>query len=71
VRRSLGLLALVAMAILALVAVIGVTRPVRVQPSPPGSAPEPTAAPQATSDAGSLDSVLDGIHVEHAIKHGR
>ena len=69
--RSLGLFALVAFAALALIAVIGVTRPIRVEPPPPGSAPEPTATAAAPNDAGSLDTVIDAIHVEHSLKHGR
>jgi hypothetical protein len=69
--RSIGLLALLAFAVLTLIAVIGVTRPVRVGPPPPGSAPEPVSVGGARVDAGSLDSLVDGIHVEHLIKHGR
>ena len=69
--RSLGLVALLGLAVLALIVVIGVTHPIRVEPLPPGSAPEPTATATAPDDAGSLDSLLDGIHVEHDIKHGR
>ncbi len=69
--RSLWLGVLLVIAILSIVAVVGLTRPVRVEPSPPGSAPEPTAAAPAPGDAGTLDSLLDGIRLEHAIKHGR
>jgi hypothetical protein len=69
--RSIGLFALLAIAVLTLIAVIGVTRPVRVGPPPPGSAPEPLPVAGARVDAGSLDSFVDGIHVEHFMKHGR
>ena len=69
--RSLGLFALVALAALALIVVIGVTRPIRVEPPPAGLAPQPTTTAAASTDAGSLDTVLDAIHVEHSIKHGR
>jgi hypothetical protein len=71
VKPASGVVALVTLAILAIVLVVGVTRPVRVLPPPPGSATETTAIAPAPPDAGSLDSVLDAIGVEHAIKHGR
>lgn len=66
-----GLVALLALAILSLVAVVGLTRPVRREPASARSAPEPAAAAPVTGDAGSLDSLLDAIHVEHLLNHGR
>ena len=69
-NRTLGLSALLLLAILAIVGVVGVTRPVRVETAT--HSPEPTAAaPPIDNDAGSLDSLLDGLHVEHLMKHGR
>jgi hypothetical protein len=70
VKRTSGLYALLVLAILAIVAVVGVTRPVRVVTSPPGSTTETAAAPTAR-DAGSLDSLLDAVHIEHGMNHGR
>ena len=68
-KRSAGLVGLLLLSAAALVAVIGVTSPIRVEP---GATPEPTAAaPPALTDAGSLDSLLDAIHLEHGIKSGR
>ena len=67
-NRSVGLVALLLASALALVAVVGVTRPVRVEA---GSRPEPTVTAPAPIDAGSLDSILDAVHVEHSIKLGR
>ena len=69
-KRASGLFALLALAILAIVLVVGVTRPVRVLSPPPGSTTEATAAP-TPEDAGTLDSLLDAIHVEHGMQHGR
>jgi hypothetical protein len=69
VKRSSGLVALLALAILAIVVVVGVTQPVRVLPPPPG-APTETAAAPTPEDAGTLDS-LDAVHIEHGLKHGR
>jgi len=70
VNRTLGLAALILLAILAIVGVVGVTRPVRVESST--QTQEPTAtAPPIERDAGSLDSLLDALHVEHFMKHGR
>ena len=66
--RSVGLVALLLVSALALVAVVGVTGPVRVEA---GSRPEPAVTAPAPVDAGSLDSILDAVHVEHLIKHGR
>jgi len=71
VSRSLGLVGLVGLAVLALIAVIGVTRPVSVEPPLSGSTPQPTVTASAPDDGGSLDLLLDGIHVEHGINHGR
>jgi hypothetical protein len=70
VKRASGLFALLALAILAIVLVVGVTRPVPVLPAPPGSATETAAAP-TPGDAGSLDSLIDAVHVEHGMNHGR
>ena len=67
-RPEIGLVALLVVAVLAIVAVVGLTRPIRVEP---GSAPAPTAAAPAPPDAGSLDSLLDAIQVEHLMKRGR
>ena len=67
-NRVPGLIALLALAILAIVVVIGVTQPIRVEPS---SATPATITASQSADAGSLDSILDAIHVEHAVKHGR
>jgi hypothetical protein len=69
VKRSAGLVVLLLLSVVALVAVIGVTRPIPIEP---GATPEHTAAaPPAPTDAGSLDSLLDAIHLEHGIKSGR
>ena len=67
-KPTIGTLALLGIAILAIVAVVGLTHPIRVEP---GSAPEPTATASAPGDAGSLDSILDAIHLEHGLKRGR
>ena len=67
-KQTIGTLALLGIAILAIAAVVGLTRPIRVEP---GSAPEPTATAPASGDAGSLDSMLDAIHLEHGMKRGR
>jgi len=71
VSRSAGLIGLLILAILAIVAVTGLTTRVRVEPAPAGSTSGPTAAAPTAADAGSLDSLLDAIRVEHGIKHGR
>jgi hypothetical protein len=72
VSRTLGLAALLLLAILSIVGVVGVTRPVRVESATNAAAPQRTAAaPPLDSDAGSLDSLLDGLHVEHRMTHGR
>ena len=69
-NRTVGLGALLLLAILAIVGVVGVTRPVRVESAP--KTQEPTAtAPPSENDAGSLDSLLDGLQVDHLMKHGR
>jgi hypothetical protein len=70
-NRSLGLLALLALAILSIVGVVGVTRPVRVEGNGQSTAPQPTASAAVTTDAGSLDSLLDGLRIDHQMKHGR
>jgi hypothetical protein len=70
VKRASGLFVLLALAILAVVAVVGVTRPVRVVAPPTGSTIEAAATP-TPGDAGTLDSLIDAVHVEHGMKHGR
>ena len=68
-KRSAGLVVLLLLSVVALVAVIGVTRPIRIEP---GATPQPTAAaPSAPTDAGSLDSLFDAVRLEHGIKSGR
>ena len=67
-KRAVGLVVLLLAAALALVAVVGVTRPVRVEAS---LRPEPTVTAPIPIDAGSLDAIIDGVHVEHSIKFGR
>ena len=69
--RSLGLIALLALAILAVITALAMNHPARVEPAPAGSVPEPVAAAPVATDAGSLDSILNAVPVEHAIKHGR
>ena len=68
-NRSAGLVALVVLSIAALIAVAGVTPPVGVAPGP--AILEPVAATRPPGDAGSLDAILDAVHVEHVIKLGR
>jgi hypothetical protein len=68
VKRSFGLIALLGSAILAIIAVVGLTHPIQVEP---GSANEATSAAPAPRDAGSLDSLLDAVRIEHGFKHGR
>jgi len=70
VNRSLGLFALLALAILSIVAVVAITRPIRVESSGPSKG-EATATASTASDGGSLDSLLDGVRIEHQMKHGR
>jgi hypothetical protein len=69
-KRASGLFALLALAILSIVAVVGVNRPVRVFPPSPAATIE-TAAPPVPGDAGPIDSLIDAVHVEHGINHGR
>ena len=69
--RSLGLAALVLLAFASIVGAVGLTRPVRVETAMHSNAPEPTATAPVDSDAGSLDSLLDAVHVEHQINLGR
>ena len=69
-NRTVGLAALLLLAILAIVGVVGVTRPVRVEKATKTQEPSSTAPP-IENDAGSLDSLLDGLHVDHGMKHGR
>jgi hypothetical protein len=61
---------LLALAILSIVAVVAITSPVRVEPNGHPK-DEATATAPATGDAGSLDSLLDGVRIEHQMKHGR
>jgi len=70
VNRTVGLAALLLVAMLAIVGVVGVTRPIRVEPATRTQEPTATTPPIA-NDAGSLDPLLDGLHVEHLMKHGR
>ena len=69
-NRSLGLFALLLLAILSIVAVVAITRPVHVETNG-HSKDEATATAPAESDAGSLDSLVDGVRIEHQMKHGR
>ena len=69
--RSLGLVALVLLAIAAIVGAVGLTSPVQVEPATHSNAPEPTALAPVSSDAGSLDSLLDTVHLGHQMQHGR
>ena len=71
--RSVWLFALLLVAVLSLVAVVAVTRPVRVEPIRERNSPDSTVAAPAPvpRDAGTLDSLLDAIHLEHLMKHGR
>jgi hypothetical protein len=71
VNRSFGLLALLALAILSIVGVVGVTRPVRIENNGRSTTAQPTATARVTTDAGSLDSLLDGVRLDHQMKHGR
>jgi hypothetical protein len=68
VNRHGGVIVLVFLAALAIVAVVGVQRPIRVEPAPPSETI--TKAPEST-DAGSLDSLLDAIQIDHLLRHGR
>ena len=67
-NRQGGILVLAALAILCTIVIIGLKREPHIEPARPES-PAETAA--AGPDAGSLDSMLDAVHVEHLIKHGR
>jgi len=69
--RSFGLLALLALAILSVITALAMNHPARIEPAPAGSVPETAAVVPPPTDAGSLDSILDAVHVEHGIKHGR
>ena len=69
--RSLGLIVLLAVAVLAVVTAWGMNHRVRVEPAPAGSVPETAAVVPPPADAGSLDSILNAVEVEHLIKHGR
>jgi hypothetical protein len=59
---------LLGIAVLAIVTVVGLTRPVRVEPA---TSPEPTPTETAATDGGALDSMLDAVRIEHQMKHGR
>ena len=67
-NRTAGLIALVALAAFLVVAVVGLNRPVPIEPASP--AESMPAAPRRI-DAGSLDTFLDAIHLDHLLKHGR
>jgi len=69
--RSFGLLALLALAILSVITALAMNHPARIEPAPAGSVPETAAAAPVATDAGSLDSILDAVPVEHGIKLGR
>ena len=69
-NRSLGLFALLALAILSILGAVAVTRPVRIEENGHARA-EPTAGSPFDRDAGSLDSLLDGVRIEHQLNHGR
>jgi hypothetical protein len=71
VNRAPGLLALLALAILSIVAVVGVTRPVRIERNGHSTAAQPTTTARVATDAGSLDSLLDGVRLDHQMKLGR
>jgi hypothetical protein len=67
-NRLVGLLALVATALLAALVVAQLTAPtVHIVPDPD----EAKLARTSTPDAGSLDSIVDSVQLEHSIKHGR
>jgi hypothetical protein len=68
-NQSIGLLALLMLAILSIVGVVAITRPVRIEENNHLKPIESAAT--ASSDAGSLDSLFDAIHVDHQMKHGR
>ena len=67
-NRQAGLVVLAILAILCTIVVVGLQRQPHIEPAPPES---PTQTAAAAPDAGSLDSMLDAVHVEHLIKHGR
>ena len=69
--RSLGLIALLVLAILSVITALAMNHPARVEPAPAGAVPEPAAATPVATDAGSLDSIIDAVPVEHGIKLGR
>ena len=67
-NRLGGLLALVAVALLAALVAVRLTAPtVHIVPDPDEAKLARTSAP----DAGSLDSIVDSVQLEHSIKHGR
>ena len=68
-NRSAGLIGLLALAILAIVGSVAITRPVRVEEN--GHSKPVESAATTPADGGSLDSLLDTIHVEHQMSHGR
>jgi len=68
VNRQAGLLVLAILAILCTIVIVDLQRQPHIEPAPPGSLPETAVS---APDAGSLDSILDAVHVEHLIKHGR
>jgi hypothetical protein len=70
VNRSTGLVALLGLAILAILGAVAITRPVRIEPNGHAWA-EPTVTVPVDHDGGSLDSLLDGVRIEHHLNHGR
>jgi hypothetical protein len=69
VKRDVGLVALLSIAVLTMLVVVGLNRPVRVEPGP---RTESTATvPTPTDGGGSLDSMLDAIQLEHWMQQGR
>ena len=67
-NRQAGFVVLAILAILGTIVVLGLQRQPHIEPA----RPEPPAETAATApDGGSLDSMLDAVHVEHLIKHGR
>jgi hypothetical protein len=69
VKSNAGLVALLSIAVLTILMVVGLTRPVRVEPGP---RPESTVTvPAATDGGGPLDSMLDAIRLGHEMQRGR
>jgi len=70
VTRSVGVAALLGLAIVSIVAALSLRRPVQVEEAGHSSAIELTTIP-VSPDAGSLDTMIDAIHIEHGLNHGR